>query len=777
MESDVTVWKKKSIPWPGPRPYDEEHWEDFYGRDRDLRELLGRVPIEKLTVLLGASGTGKTSLIRAGLVPMLRQQRYHPQGDPTVWPVLLLRRWGAVSSNSLAENVLLQFDSAIDAIRDWGARLGQERAIADAENLRTDLEASRRENPGPLNVLEVVEMLAREQVRRSDETRLSAAQESLDPSNRGGLILIFDQFEEQLRAGRQASSDALKLIGNIVRSGAPTRVLLSMRQEYRYALRPLELFVGEVSRRSYFLESMKKPTVVEVIKESSSNSNVQIDMDVAERIVEWLASITQAIGLGVLGETQEGKEADLQDKAGRPDLLQLQAVLLELSHYAIVKQQGRVTTELFEEFTEQFADNSDLREEILAQRVLDGALERWIEAALCSEAIDVIGNPFSDDRSHSYAKWSNMQLEDLGLQVRRIAIRLAPLLSSGDYKVAQEENALFRQALGDEMGRLGLKDPEVRSGVRVIENEEGPARLNWEDLNLADAPAWELPSILSGLARVENWSPAQTGDQILICFKETLHRLAMANILQYTSFESDNGRYWELVHDQFGPSFTKWAARQRGTWDDCKNSLVVCSGIQPIAVSVSEIKPPPGNEVYDLVKISWQNCRIENSRSDRLTLRNVRFRECYLVGTIFDAVDFVGCSFEKCVLKSGLFRGCIFRADENGRPTLFDECDANIAIVGGHIEDLEFRNCHLLQPAIDGTSLVGEIRYTEGTRVIQGYVDVRVSSADKSRILFYERSRAALCLWGHETYSILKFEDQDLDQRNSSLMDDFRVRP
>ena len=782
MTSDMNLAKSR-IPWPGPRPYEEQDWDDFFGRDPDIMELLDRVRVNKLTILFGGSGSGKTSLIRAGVVPLLRQERYHPQGDQTEWPVLLLRRWGNVGSSSLDENLVFQLGWAIDAIRDWGERLNQEKAIADSQALNADLSPFRSPGLGKTTVLDAIEALARSQALRS------AAGE-----RRGGLILIFDQFEEQLRASLQAKAQALELIGNLARSGAPTRVLLSMRREFQHALRPLESIVGSLSGRSYFLESLPQPTVVDIIRASSEKSNIPIDSCVAERIVQWLApglrKEERRVAPSII-EYPEGEEPDLHDEGGQPDLLRLQAVLLELSRYALGRRQDRLTMELFDEFSLEFGEsrtsghspqNEELSggataERMLSQRVLGGALERWIESALLNETREDTRNSTSVVSSGSLAEWTGMKSEDLRLQVRRIAARVAPLLSSGDYKVSQEENSLFRQALGEEIARLGLKGPELRSRVRMIEVPDGPPHLNWDEFDVSGDNHNRQDRILSGLARVEKWSPEETGDRILACFKETLHRLAMANILQYTAFGVDKVRYWELVHDQLGPSFAKWALRQRGTWDDCKSSLVVCSGLQPIEVLVSEIKPLPGNEFYDLVKVSWQGCSIENSRSMRLTLRNVRFRECYLLGTIFDAIDFVGCLFERCELKGSLFRRCTFKADDNGRSTVFDGCDANFAIVGGAISDLEFRNCHLLQPVINGALLTGDIRYTDGSRVIQGYFDLlRTDGASKGRISFDGRSRAALCLSDSESHSLLKFENQDLDIRNSPLVDDLKVR-
>jgi len=45
---------------------DREH---FYGREAKLKELLDAIESNRITLLLGNSGTGKTSLIHAGLYP------------------------------------------------------------------------------------------------------------------------------------------------------------------------------------------------------------------------------------------------------------------------------------------------------------------------------------------------------------------------------------------------------------------------------------------------------------------------------------------------------------------------------------------------------------------------------------------------------------------------------------------------------------------------------------------------------------------------------------
>jgi hypothetical protein len=75
---DPTVTVEARSPWLGLASFTEETREYFYGRDEEVAELARRVQRKLLTVLFGQSGLGKTSILRAGLVPKLRTQGYCP---------------------------------------------------------------------------------------------------------------------------------------------------------------------------------------------------------------------------------------------------------------------------------------------------------------------------------------------------------------------------------------------------------------------------------------------------------------------------------------------------------------------------------------------------------------------------------------------------------------------------------------------------------------------------------------------------------------------------
>ena len=65
-------------PWPGLAAYDETSSKFFFGRDEEADEVFRLIRLTPLTVVYGKSGLGKTSLLQAGLYPLLRAGHYLP---------------------------------------------------------------------------------------------------------------------------------------------------------------------------------------------------------------------------------------------------------------------------------------------------------------------------------------------------------------------------------------------------------------------------------------------------------------------------------------------------------------------------------------------------------------------------------------------------------------------------------------------------------------------------------------------------------------------------
>jgi DNA-binding SARP family transcriptional activator/WD40 repeat protein len=60
-----------TCPYPGLRPFDADQSELFVGREDEVRTCTSRLGEFPLLMVVGASGSGKSSLVRAGLVPAL----------------------------------------------------------------------------------------------------------------------------------------------------------------------------------------------------------------------------------------------------------------------------------------------------------------------------------------------------------------------------------------------------------------------------------------------------------------------------------------------------------------------------------------------------------------------------------------------------------------------------------------------------------------------------------------------------------------------------------
>ncbi|MFF8726429.1 hypothetical protein ACF073_08045 [Streptomyces sp. NPDC015171] len=71
-------------PYPGLARFDTADRDHFHGRDDLVAELAGRVRRTPLCALVGASGSGKSSLLRAGLIPALRES-----ADPGARPAAI----------------------------------------------------------------------------------------------------------------------------------------------------------------------------------------------------------------------------------------------------------------------------------------------------------------------------------------------------------------------------------------------------------------------------------------------------------------------------------------------------------------------------------------------------------------------------------------------------------------------------------------------------------------------------------------------------------------
>jgi hypothetical protein len=62
-------------PFPGLRPFAFADHEFFFGREDQSFELYRRLDRSRFIAVVGSSGSGKSSLVRAGLLPLLEKER------------------------------------------------------------------------------------------------------------------------------------------------------------------------------------------------------------------------------------------------------------------------------------------------------------------------------------------------------------------------------------------------------------------------------------------------------------------------------------------------------------------------------------------------------------------------------------------------------------------------------------------------------------------------------------------------------------------------------
>ena len=156
-------------PYRGLEAFEAEHAASYFGRTAMVAKLLAKVQSTNFVAVVGPSGSGKSSLVRAGLVTALREGNLPGSRD---WQIAIIRP-GDDPLRALATPLVTQMGPALQPVE----RLKQVRAMA------TGLQ------DGSLPIGDVLAEV------RSQQPGLSR------------LLLIFDQFEE---AFTLCSDDALR---------------------------------------------------------------------------------------------------------------------------------------------------------------------------------------------------------------------------------------------------------------------------------------------------------------------------------------------------------------------------------------------------------------------------------------------------------------------------------------------------------------------------------------------------------------------------------------
>ena len=249
-------------PYPGARPFGFEHQGVFFGRGAELRTLVDQLRDRPFVVVAGDAGTGKTSLCKAGLLPIVSRGAL---GGARKWvPVLVTP----------------------------GERPLRELAQALAGHLDDDV--------GHPNIDEVERRL------RVDPDPVIA---SFRAGHRGGCtahVLFVDQLEQLVTHSDPADARlAAAIIGKLAESAPALRVLATVRADALGALARLPGLAAVLGPSLYLLVEPHAETAWrEIIVEPARLSGRAVDEPLVGALVE--SATRGELRLGELGARLAG---------------------------------------------------------------------------------------------------------------------------------------------------------------------------------------------------------------------------------------------------------------------------------------------------------------------------------------------------------------------------------------------------------------------------------------------------------------------------------------
>jgi tetratricopeptide (TPR) repeat protein len=218
-------------PFQGLQYFDEKDAPNFFGREQLTAQVIGRLQRSRFLVVIGASGSGKSSLVRAGVIPALKAgQRLADGSQPPP------------GSPHWAYRTFTPGGHPLDAL---AASLARQDALPSQIN---DLRAELASTAGSL-ALAVQSLLAQEAKPR--------------------LLLVIDQLEEiftQVRdpAERQAFIDCLVSTSNPDDS-QPLSVILILRADFYAQVAQHDRLRELVSQHQEFIGAMSRAELVDAI--------------------------------------------------------------------------------------------------------------------------------------------------------------------------------------------------------------------------------------------------------------------------------------------------------------------------------------------------------------------------------------------------------------------------------------------------------------------------------------------------------------------------------
>ncbi|MGR7023061.1 nSTAND1 domain-containing NTPase [Geodermatophilus sp. URMC 62] len=438
---DVVESDTAPCPYRGLNVFEEEHARFYFGREAQVQRLLERLKQHRFVAVVGPSGSGKSSLVRAGLLPRLRAGKV--PGSET-WPIHVMRPGGHPVA-ALAGKVV-----------ELAPSLGLQ-ATADA--LATD--------------------------ERALHLAVTAAFADA-PHDRHALIVV-DQCEELFtlcRDDRQRSAFLQVLHYASAIPGGRTAVVLTLRADFysRLAAHP---GIAQLAGSSQMLiGGMSEEELRQVVEEPAREAGLDIEPGLVETILTDVVRVPGSLPLleHALLETWRRRRGGMLTLQGYRDTGGVQRGLADRAEalYAELPLQCQeVARHLLLRLTQPGEGTEDTRRRVSMREVSTGpgadlvedVVGRLVDARLLSSDADADADADGPDNE----RWIEVSHEAL--------IRGWPRLQGW----IDEDRAGLRihrnlTASAQEWERLGRDDGVLYRGGRLVEavewEERAPRRLN-----------------------------------------------------------------------------------------------------------------------------------------------------------------------------------------------------------------------------------------------------------------------------------------------------------
>jgi energy-coupling factor transporter ATP-binding protein EcfA2 len=204
-------------PYPGLRPFLPYEEILLFGRERQVREVIAKLQETQFVAVIGGSGSGKSSLVLAGVVPELRAFGIPGAGD--FWVPMVC----TPGTNANKDDDEKGLNTPITRLARKFAALLRSRGSAEKDDARLEEIAARLREE--LGFAHLVELYSHE----------LAAQPGPDPQD-ARFLFVIDQFEELFHPTTRQSKDASLLVERVIDhffSPHPRcYIVLTMRSEH-----------------------------------------------------------------------------------------------------------------------------------------------------------------------------------------------------------------------------------------------------------------------------------------------------------------------------------------------------------------------------------------------------------------------------------------------------------------------------------------------------------------------------------------------------------------